>query len=403
MVFIKKKEKILLLILFSLLVTCSHKGSEESLAYISSIENLTTYQIPVVFDTLSLLENFNFNDSENLVGQVGSVVLDDRERVFFSDIQRKCIHVYDADGNYIIQLGREGKGPSEFISSPLLQVVGDELYALDISQRSLKIFSTNTLKFVSSSIVNPRNISKIPELEGAYQTDYKIRTDGNLLIGFAKRFQSLLEDSLVNNNGKPLVQYFLLNSEGEFISEKLAEISSPEILSLPQTDISFSSDYFPFFPQDRLSLTNKGELIIFNTSDLLLKKFSQNGEYIESYYYKIPKVSLTKDNATAIYPDQLDQHKLLRNIPIPKNWPVLAPALETVFTDDENRIWVATLSDITMQTIQWWVLTPKGQLIGILDLPFSTRIGAIGKGFLYSVNIESPHILTKYELVIPNK
>ena len=67
--------------------------------------------------TIELQEQWRIgglDDEENLLGLVREAAMDEEGNVYLLDTQLVTVLVYDADGQFVAELGRDGDGPGEF-------------------------------------------------------------------------------------------------------------------------------------------------------------------------------------------------------------------------------------------------------------------------------------------------
>lgn len=104
-----------------------------------------------------------------LMGEVEKAIIDDQRRVFIVDNGNKQVHFFDSNGHYIRSMGREGRGPGEFMRAvgAALSHDGNTFYVLD---------SPNA-RIVSYNISNGNHTETIPLQDAA-------PTFGNDLIDF---------------------------------------------------------------------------------------------------------------------------------------------------------------------------------------------------------------------------
>lgn len=66
------------------------------------------------------------------MGGIRDIVVDDSGRVYLADTQRKTIHVFSPDGQFLQNLGRSGSGPDEFGHIFDMKIRGDKLFGLTL-------------------------------------------------------------------------------------------------------------------------------------------------------------------------------------------------------------------------------------------------------------------------------
>lgn len=137
--------------------------------HIKDLDNLTVYSTdPQPVRKIQLEREQTFGSREEiLVGRMGDVAVDSSGRVFIADVQNQSIHVFHPDGRFITQLGREGRGPSEFGFIKSLQIRKNRLYAYDFNQYKASVFTLDTLAS-DKTILLAQNRGKYRALDRAY-------------------------------------------------------------------------------------------------------------------------------------------------------------------------------------------------------------------------------------------
>lgn len=84
-------------------------------------------------------------------------------------------------------------------------------------------------------------------------------------------------------------------------------------------------------------------------------------------------------------------------MPVPDYWPVL----EGLIADDENRIWINTVTDEESPQ-KWYVAESNGEFIGSFSWPRESTIHLVKNGFLYAVenNTDGVMQLIRYRIEI---
>ena len=162
--------KILVVIVILSFISSCTSIDERVPENILKLENLKIYELPEQPDTLNREYQRSINldkkDNDHLIGLIGSINFYKQDYMLISDPIKKVIHVFDLRGNYVKKLGREGRGPGEFMQVSSVKVIEDQLYVLDIVMNQLHLFSLDDLAFLRTTNISPKRISSIEELEG---------------------------------------------------------------------------------------------------------------------------------------------------------------------------------------------------------------------------------------------
>ena len=140
-----------------------------------------------------------------LMGEVEKAIIDDQKRVFIVDNGNKQVHYFDSNGQYIRSMGREGRGPGEFMRAvgATLSSDGSTFYLLD----------SPTAKIVSYDIQSGNNNDGIPLSNAApVMTNDIIEFNGQIILlgnHYAVEGDAMLH--VLNDNGE------VIKSFGKFI------------------------------------------------------------------------------------------------------------------------------------------------------------------------------------------
>jgi hypothetical protein len=81
-------------------------------------------------------------DDEYMIGRVNSVAVGMDGEIYVSDGQQEIVRMYDADGNYVRDIGGQGQGPGEYLYAPALGTLSDGTLVLrDGSTSRISFFS----------------------------------------------------------------------------------------------------------------------------------------------------------------------------------------------------------------------------------------------------------------------
>lgn len=143
----KLKEPVLLLLLLLLIASCQKENEVYKSKFTNSIDFKYSNKITVKYT------------NNNYIGRIKEFLLWENKLVI-SDNEFKCIWLLDSNYNIISKLGREGKAPNEFVSSPNLIAGNDSLYLFDFQSKRLSVYDNsmnlaNTINLSASHLVYP--------------------------------------------------------------------------------------------------------------------------------------------------------------------------------------------------------------------------------------------------------
>ncbi len=230
----------------------------DSIIIESSIENNEDFITLKVVDKFELSNYFNFDDiidsiwylpletnKQSLIENIEKVIIHN-ECVYVLDIFSNRLLKFNSTGGFITQIGKEGRGPEEYISPIDFEIINDEILVLDDRPNNIKYYSLDGKFLKKENIVFrmnhfiPSNTSRffcnvvargnfhIPQI-----SNFKlvICTPDWKIIGSADKYNAELEskqsfsrkvltkstNNLVYN---PSFDYFIYNIEGDIIKKK---------------------------------------------------------------------------------------------------------------------------------------------------------------------------------------
>lgn len=360
------KASILLLSLFLAGCGNSNTGSTHfeqtnSSDAISSVEaDSLTPSHQIIFEKI-----FSIHDSDSLlIGTIGGSDVDDNGNIYFGD--GKTIKVFDKNGDYVSSLGRAGRGPGEFTGlGSLAPIIRDTLiYVFDYGLIRLNVFSTNSFDLVRTVTFDMYSWSHIPEISTIGRpTLENVLIDGSLILKFKEGV------SFRNLDDSVKTYYYRFSGSEKRVSNELASgiesalpIARPFdrfiLLDVSKTDNTLFTAY-----SDRFSITVN----------------DTTGSPLSSFFYDYKPAPFDKDDYITQMTSNSSAYKSeLQNQAYPETWPVI----NTFLVDDENRIWISTITE-EKDRFKWWIFDIEGNLIATFHWP-----GSRLKRHLISVNPE---------------
>ena len=332
---------------------------------------------------IQLIPEQTFGSTDNvLIGRLGSVAINENGRVFISDSGQHIIYVYEPDGRFITRIGEQGRGPGEFLSVPILQIVSNRLYAFDYRQMRLSVFSLDSLAISYTLNLNPKNKDRIEELTNFSSIPWVyFRNDDTFLSCFNQPFYTDPGKPEYNLEDEKYVKCYLMDAEGIILDGKILEVRGTGFLKGTVKRGDFSPGVFRHFAtRPLITLSEDGQIYSAWSEDFLIKVHDSKGNYLQSWYYPNQKVRMTKENAIENVNSEHSKNVIMRNIDaLPETW----PALNSMQIDDENRIWVSTIVE-DFKVYQWWVLNEEGKLLARFNFARSEQIEKVKNGYVYT-------------------
>jgi hypothetical protein len=386
-----QKSCLLFVIPFLIFSSCSPTDEVELPEQIRELGNLTVYPTDAEPESeIQLIREEAFGDTEKImIGSMGNIVVDERGRVFIADDQLYTIHVFNADGSYETAFGREGRGPEEFQSFSSMEIYDNQFYVYDYMQHRISSFSLDSFMISRMINLNTDNWSHIQDLENSFPAaPLFIRDSYTFLMRFRERPQP---DHISYD------RHYLLNDQGEIISDLIFKQRGAELLVTSEGGRITNVLPSPFIRNSLMVVSENGLIFSAWTEDFLIRIYDEEGNYLRSFYYPYPQSRLNRQDILELYQDQDPfVQQLYRNADFPDTW----PALHHMLLDDEQRLWVSTISN-DEEHYTWWVLNEGGQLLAKFNWPGvrlrrlenENMIEVIKDGYAYirEVNEETGH------------
>ncbi len=392
---ITKLEQWLLLLLVIVFWGCSAQKTDQLPDHIKNIKNLTVYSanaVPNKKITFKKTAIYGSTD-QMLIGRIGDLAVDRLDRVFIADEQKQLIYVFKPNGQFITQLGREGRGPSEFNYIKKVQTRNNLLYAFDANFgiRRVSVYTLDTLAS-DQTIELARNRKKINSLTKTYPGVHEIyvRNNGSYVAEFISHGANPTQ-KWQNKEIKGLL--YPLDRTGDITSHKMIEFIE-EIRTYHMGSRMGLLPIKAFFGNASIVLASDNTIYWAGPKNFLIKEYRSDGGYKQSFYYPRKKIPLTRKSA--LKAGVQDYYiKNMESMELPQTWPVVT----NMKIDDQDQLWVATTVE-DMSVYEWWVLKNTGELITRFKWPRDKPIEEVKNGFMYTREMDERGIenIVKYEI-----
>lgn len=339
-------------------------------AHLQEVENLTALdpsqppQYEIRFTPQEIYGEVNIASSS--IGHNNNIVsVDKNGRVYIRNRQERNIHVYKSNGELLSKIGREGRGPGEFLSITTIRMQEDRLMAFGFSLKRIQWFDLDSHDVTVLNLNTKELKNDQGELVLESVTSVMPLGNGSILIGGIESYHENIESE------RSYATYYTIDENGNLTSDELFR----SILQ-DYHDFGGGAKRIPSSDEGIVAVSPDGIIYRANTSDFLLHAINTKNDTRKSIYYPYDNAPLDRDEVLKGYGDFLRTR--MRDADFGDLW----PALHTILADDENRIWVATITK-DADTHTWWVLEDSGELLGKFDWPRSLEIETIRNGSIY--------------------
>lgn len=352
--------------LFICLFLAVYFGCSDGQQSIKSIPNLTTFRVEGVPE-IRLTKDESFRGSQHAeVNKIGDIAADSLGNVYFVDEYKHKIQVVDRDGTPTGTMGRAGGRAGEFRKLGDIEVRNGKVYGYDEDRKAMNVYTTNEYDFSVFTAFSSSEL-KVDSLQMASPFVAKILAEGDYLVGF----------QVVKSPENRHLYFYKVNPEGEIISDQL--------INFPNKPLFVENDpkgmiimMMPYERETLIFTDSEGAIYTLFTEDFLIRKFDAEGNYLEAWRYPIKKRTLNTADAVDMF-DDVDIRRAIRGDDLPGTWPAVA----TVLVDDEDRFWVATITQ-DLDNYRWYVLGKRGSVLGTVELPRKVDIKAVQNGKVYA-------------------
>lgn len=280
----------LIIFAYLLLSACGSKADFEIPEEVASLENLTVYSADSEpgFEIVLNKETVFGDTDEVMLGGWLSAHVDDLGRVYIADNQETMIHLYNPEGSYIRQIGREGEGPGEYRNISQMRTDSDHFYLMDRNLNRITTYDIQTFEVLddASIAIDQDNMDG----HFRYPSSFYVKDDGNFIIELGMAFSQANPEA---DDDARKVEYKIMEaSTGEFLSDNIYSFPASEALVSRQGQGMMVMSV-PYKRGSRMEYQN-GQMVYGWTDQMLLKFYDERGAYQRAVYYPFENVPLQK-------------------------------------------------------------------------------------------------------------
>lgn len=290
------------IIILVLLGSCSEE-TQDIPKKIEELENVEIYSADAVpGNKIRLVHEVTYRDtSEVFFGQIiPAVEADSSGKVYILDLMENSVHVFDPDGNYLQSIGREGRGPGEFIRAFNVRLGKNFIHVLDPVQTKISVYDRQTLEqqkdidiSLKQSSIEPTWKQRTQDNRTFYQpNDFYLLPNGQYLIIFS-------DNGVATADNLPQRKYeiSLFDPEtGNYQHDLFSFDWTGQVLVHNHNNGSRIMFRVPYKRSSQFDFTGN-QLVHGWTEDFLFKFYDEQGNYQRAFYYPFEKKSLNEKDA----------------------------------------------------------------------------------------------------------
>ena len=297
------------------------------------------------------------DESAYLFGRIVGLAVDSEGRILVADSRPSSVAVFSLDGEWLGSIGREGKGPGEYIGVRGVFVSpSDSVYVMDRPYGS---------GYPRLHVYAPTDFTYVRQIQFPYDEDWGSASSavGVSDHGPIMRYNTMI---LPDNVGKPRHSYAVLASwAGERIRE-LARLPNLRLYSGLSSDGGPFAQEIEFAPNSVFRLSASQLFYSGLNAEIDILVTSLGGDTVRTIRRPHDRVPLTHNDI----PAQLDAEAR-------KMYPEFKPAYSYFVIDDQDNIWIKDYVEAPASEARWQVLDSEGRIIGQVLLPRTLRLYVI--------------------------
>lgn len=313
-------------------------------------------------------------DEEVVFGAINHISVGDEGQIYVSDSQVPIIRMYDNEGNFLGNIGREGKGPGEYLGVGGMKTLPDGVLAIwDGGNQRLTTY----------------------EPDGTFREHFPLQAQLHSADIFEVDKASNFYIRIVTRSGPdvPNWEYGWVKVNHEGTIKDTLQVP-PDLNDYPLTFVLFtaSGDAHAFIEEEMFALSPLGYLITGQNSEYNITLHKPDGEIsIHREYDPVP----VTDEENIQWKNWVDYYNVDHQVPDIK------PPFKKIMTDMQGRIWIWRYVEAiyTEENIgphfgpksNWWepptfdVYNPDGSFYARVELPLRAKFYEARENYVWAL------------------
>lgn len=368
---------------------CATEKTEDVPEHLENIENLTVYpKNPTPAGSIELIREVSLGETDEVFfgRMVENIAVDNSGRVFIADMTENKIHIYDYNGSYLQSIGRGGQGPGEFQLIWDMEIHDEKIHVLDYQNFTISVFDLNTFDHIRDYDISLQNDQdnqpswiRWTREEGLFYrpTNFFVRADNTYVLLFSDE----VVGSAHNIDGRTYEASAYDPQTGGFAEHDLLSFDwTGQVLVHEEGDGFMVMFRVPYKRSSLFNFSND-QFVHGLSEEMLFRFYDKDGEHQRAIYYPYSNAHLHFDEVLKHYEGADDDLiHAIRSDDQPETW----PAYHSLTLDDDNRLWVSTISD-DQENYEWWVLDETGELMATFSWPRNRDLKKVKDGYVYTM------------------
>ncbi|TVR35727.1 MAG: hypothetical protein EA390_01280 [Balneolaceae bacterium] len=269
------------------------------------------------------------------------------------------IFKYGPSGKLKEKIGRKGRGPGEFQMIANIDIRSDILYIYDENLKRISLFSTANSKLIDTFALQNELLRQINE-DGVLQYSsefYPLNEDAIFVRAEENYLVQLLQGEKTEESvDQKFHHYYLIDKEGKAFPDlkfKVMDNRFGQIGPFPMTKYNL-----PHNLNFGVKINPAGKIYSTPTDSFLIKIEDIYSNEVRTINLPFTKADLDPNKIINHFPDS---HSL-RDISASYTFPSVWPAINRFLLDDENRLWVSTITS-SYDEYEWWIIDEEELIV----------------------------------------
>jgi len=264
-------------------------------------------------------------DDNYMLYNARSVLAGPEGRIYVLDSGNSRLQVFDAEGEYIATMGREGQGPGEFSGANAMVIAGDRLLVKDFRNRRYSVWA-----------LDGEHIGEVSYPAGPSPLSLRGFTDGTMVGRLMARDEN---ENAFDSAGTPHYQLFLYDLDGNAIHEiqDFPRPNLPVITRSTETSAMFMSLRVPS-PTASFVATAGGAIYTSLSEEYQVYALNKDATMRWALRVAWDRVPITEDEIVSALERARERLPDVSRSEV--NWPESRPALSYLNVDGHGHLYV---------------------------------------------------------------
>lgn len=332
-------------------------------------------------DELSFKHAVEFHDSL-FIEVIPSIDVDRHGNLYIAAERHRISTVYQfsAEGELRDTIGAYGEKPGEFESIRDIQISGDTLFVFDDTLNRATLFDISVNRLIDVTEYEKMTALVDDEKVEIFPVPVWRWNRGKYLI----ELQDRRNPAIFTNR---LQFYRLGNNQGTVLEDDLIKLQTESFLIGDHAGRP-SAFQLPYPERSLLTRLNNGVFYTVWTEEFEIEERDSKGSKQRVFTFPYNRAPLDADE---IIQERYSHNRQLQLTHESADYPEKWPAIYSMFTDDQGKLWVALIPE-DESIFEWWIIDPTNEqeaLQKTFNWPRSSLFQQASNGKVYAVESDA--------------